>query len=58
MQIECRFGPLGLQAPTLEPAHAVLAGDREAATGIHGDRRPLGLLERWIARAQQPGAER
>jgi hypothetical protein len=37
---------------------AVLAGDREAATGIHGDRRPLGLLERWIARAQQPGAER
>jgi hypothetical protein len=69
LQVRAGDPPVVTAAPPLGPVVtsvicppelllAVLAGDREAATGIHGDRRPLGLLERWIARAQQPGAER
>ncbi|HWK18965.1 MAG TPA: hypothetical protein VNR66_16075, partial [Solirubrobacteraceae bacterium] len=37
---------------------AVLAGDRDAADAIEGDKRPLLALERWIDRAQHPRAHR
>ena len=54
--------PMGSVVTTVvcppEQLLAVLAGDRDAAASVQGDKRPLMALERWIDRAQHPRAHR